>query len=57
MSATVTNSQLHQILVMASNTIPTRVMIVSDTHEHSFDGTNMPLVDTGDLTNSANWIR
>lgn len=40
---------------MASNTIPTRVMIISDTHEHSFDGTNMPqadvLIHTGDLTN------
>jgi len=40
---------------MAFNTIPTRVMVVSDTHEHSFDGTTMPQVDvlihTGDLTN------
>jgi predicted phosphohydrolase len=40
---------------MAFNTIPTRVMVISDTHEHSFDGTNMPqadvLIHTGDLTN------
>jgi len=40
---------------MTFNTIPTRVMVVSDTHEHSFDGTTMPQVDvlihTGDLTN------
>ena len=40
---------------MALNTIPTRVMVISDTHEHSFDGTTMPQVDvlihTGDLTN------
>jgi Icc-related predicted phosphoesterase len=40
---------------MASDTIPTRVMLISDTHEHSFDGTTMPQVDvllhTGDLTN------
>jgi predicted phosphodiesterase len=40
---------------MAFNTIPTRVMVISDTHEHSFDGTTMPQVDvlihTGDLTN------
>ncbi|TEY82763.1 hypothetical protein BOTCAL_0027g00010 [Botryotinia calthae] len=35
--------------------IPTRVMIISDTHEHSLNGANMPEVDvllhTGDLTN------
>lgn len=40
---------------MAFNTIPTRVMIISDTHGHSLDGTTMPQVDvlihTGDLTN------
>jgi predicted phosphodiesterase len=40
---------------MAFNTIPTRVMVISDTHEHSLDGTTMPQVDvlihTGDLTN------
>ncbi|TVY73337.1 Metallophosphoesterase MPPED2 [Lachnellula suecica] len=40
---------------MAFNTVPTRVMVISDTHEHSFDGTVMPEVDvlihTGDLTN------
>src|SRR5271168_671757 len=40
---------------MAFNTIPSRVMIISDTHEHSFDGTTMPQVDvlihTGDMTN------
>jgi Icc-related predicted phosphoesterase len=40
---------------MASNTVPTRVMVISDTHEHSFNGTTMPQVDvlihTGDLTN------
>ncbi|KAH8590105.1 ser/Thr protein phosphatase family protein-like protein [Bisporella sp. PMI_857] len=40
---------------MSSNTIPTRVMVISDTHEHSLDGTTMPQVDilihTGDLTN------
>jgi predicted phosphodiesterase len=40
---------------MASSTVPTRVMVVSDTHEHCFDGTLMPEVDilihTGDLTN------
>ncbi|TGO08136.1 hypothetical protein BTUL_0224g00090 [Botrytis tulipae] len=35
--------------------IPTRVMVISDTHEHRLDGANMPEVDillhTGDLTN------
>jgi predicted phosphohydrolase len=40
---------------MAFNAIPTRVMVISDTHEHSFDGATMPQVDvlihTGDLTN------
>jgi Icc-related predicted phosphoesterase len=40
---------------MAPSTISTRVMIISDTHEHPFDGANMPQVDvllhTGDLTN------
>jgi Icc-related predicted phosphoesterase len=40
---------------MAPGTISTRVMVISDTHEHSLDGTNMPQVDvllhTGDLTN------
>jgi Icc-related predicted phosphoesterase len=40
---------------MALNTIPTRVMVISDTHEHSFDRTTMPQVDvllhSGDLTN------
>lgn len=40
---------------MASSKISTRVMAISDTHEHSLDGTTMPQVDvilhTGDLTN------
>ncbi|KAL3427899.1 hypothetical protein PVAG01_01408 [Phlyctema vagabunda] len=40
---------------MASTTIPTRIMVISDTHEHSLDGKTMPDVDvlihTGDLTN------
>ncbi|RFU31076.1 hypothetical protein B7463_g5254, partial [Scytalidium lignicola] len=40
---------------MAFNTIPTRVMVISDTHEYLFDGATMPQVDvlihTGDLTN------
>lgn len=40
---------------MALNTIPTRIMVISDTHEHYFDGATMPQVDvlihTGDLTN------
>jgi Icc-related predicted phosphoesterase len=40
---------------MAGPTIPTRVMIISDTHEHFLDGTTMPQADvllhTGDLTN------
>ncbi|KAK0101333.1 hypothetical protein ONS95_006509 [Cadophora gregata] len=40
---------------MSLNTIPTRVMVISDTHEHSFDGNTLPDVDvlihTGDLTN------
>lgn len=40
---------------MAFDAIPTRVMVISDTHEHSFNGTTIPLVDvlihTGDLTN------
>lgn len=40
---------------MALNTASTRVMVISDTHEHSLDGTAMPAVDvlihTGDLTN------
>jgi len=40
---------------MASGTVPTRVMIISDTHEHSFDGTTMPqadiLIHAGDLSN------
>ncbi len=40
---------------MAPNTVSTRVMVISDTHEHSFDGATMPVVDviihTGDLTN------
>jgi predicted MPP superfamily phosphohydrolase len=40
---------------MASITIPTRVMVMSNTHEHCFDRTKMPEVDihigTGDLTN------
>jgi Icc-related predicted phosphoesterase len=43
------------MLIMASSTIPKRVMIISDTHEHSFDGTTMPQIDilihTGDMTN------
>jgi len=40
---------------MSSRTVSTRVMIISDTHEHPFDGATMPEVDvlihTGDLTN------
>ncbi|KAH6715281.1 ser/Thr protein phosphatase family protein-like protein [Leptodontidium sp. MPI-SDFR-AT-0119] len=40
---------------MAPNTVSTRIMVISDTHEHSFDGNNLPDVDvllhTGDLTN------
>lgn len=40
---------------MATTTVPTRVMIISDTHEHILDGSTMPDVDilihTGDLTN------
>jgi len=40
---------------MTPRTISTRVMVISDTHEHSFDGATMPEVDvlihTGDLTN------
>lgn len=40
---------------MASNTVSTRVMVISDTHEYSLDGSTMPQVDvlihTGDLTN------
>ena len=40
---------------MAPGTISTRVMAISDTHEHSLDGTTLPQVDvvlhTGDLTN------
>ncbi|KAH7395924.1 ser/Thr protein phosphatase family protein-like protein [Cadophora sp. MPI-SDFR-AT-0126] len=40
---------------MAPNTISTRIMVISDTHEHSFDGNTLPDVDvllhTGDLTN------
>ncbi|RDW67621.1 hypothetical protein BP6252_09017 [Coleophoma cylindrospora] len=40
---------------MALGTISTRVMVISDTHEHSLDGTMMPQADvllhTGDLTN------
>jgi predicted phosphohydrolase len=40
---------------MTSKTIPVRVMIISDTHEHCFDGGSMPatevLIHTGDLTN------
>jgi len=40
---------------MAVDTIPTRMMVISDTHEHPFDSANMPEVDvlihTGDLTN------
>jgi Icc-related predicted phosphoesterase len=45
----------HRVLLMAPNTVSTRVMVISDTHEHSFDGATMPVVDviihTGDLTN------
>lgn len=41
--------------IMASRTVSTRVMVISDTHEHSLNGSNMPQVDvllhTGDLTN------
>ncbi|KAH8812195.1 ser/Thr protein phosphatase family protein-like protein [Xylogone sp. PMI_703] len=40
---------------MAVDSISTRVMVISDTHEHSLDGATMPEVDvlihTGDLTN------
>ena len=40
---------------MAFNSIPTRVMVISDTHEYFFDGATVPQVDmifhTGDLTN------
>ena len=40
---------------MPSRTVSTRVMVISDTHEFSFDGAAMPEVDilihTGDLTN------
>ncbi|KAL2067932.1 hypothetical protein VTL71DRAFT_16030 [Oculimacula yallundae] len=40
---------------MAPNTISTRIMVISDTHEHSFDGNALPdadvLIHTGDLTN------
>jgi Icc-related predicted phosphoesterase len=40
---------------MAPSTVPTRVMVISDTHEHFLDGATMPQVDiflhTGDLTN------
>ncbi|PQE22515.1 hypothetical protein CJF31_00001444 [Rutstroemia sp. NJR-2017a BVV2] len=40
---------------MGRNTVPTRVMVISDTHDHSLDGTTMPEIDvlihTGDLTN------
>jgi hypothetical protein len=40
---------------MTSNTIPVRVVIISDTHEHCFDGKDMPaaeiLIHNGDLTN------
>ncbi|CZS93844.1 probable metallophosphoesterase domain-containing protein 2 [Rhynchosporium agropyri] len=36
-------------------TVPTRIMVISDTHEHSFDGNSLPdadvLIHTGDLTN------
>jgi Icc-related predicted phosphoesterase len=49
----------HQLTVQNSSSmgsvIPTRVMVISDTHEHSLDGSLMPQVDvllhTGDLTN------
>ncbi|KAG4429483.1 hypothetical protein IFR05_015034 [Cadophora sp. M221] len=40
---------------MAPSTVSTRVMVISDTHEHSFDGSTLPDVDvllhTGDMTN------
>lgn len=40
---------------MVSGTVSTRVMVISDTHEHSFDGSTIPPVDVlihaGDLTN------
>lgn len=40
---------------MVPNTILTRVMVISDTHEHLFDGTTVPQIDvlihTGDMTN------
>lgn len=40
---------------MAPRTISTRIMVISDTHEHSSNGTTMPQVDvllhTGDLSN------
>lgn len=40
---------------MTPGSISTRVMVISDTHEHCLDGTMMPQVDlllhTGDLTN------
>ncbi|KAH7321530.1 ser/Thr protein phosphatase family protein-like protein [Rhexocercosporidium sp. MPI-PUGE-AT-0058] len=40
---------------MAARTIPTRIMIISDTHEHDLDIRHMPpadvLLHTGDLTN------
>lgn len=40
---------------MASQTVTTRVMVISDTHEYIYDGITMPEVDilihTGDLTN------
>ncbi len=40
---------------MASNTVQTLVMIISDTHEHCYNGADMPdadvLIHTGDMTN------
>ena len=40
---------------MVPSSVSTRVMVISDTHEHFLDGTTMPAVDivlhTGDMTN------
>ena len=39
---------------MTPSTVPTRIMMISDTHEYEFDGSNMPEVDVllhcGDMT-------
>lgn len=48
------HQSLPHIETMAPSTVPTRIMMMSDTHEYEFDGSNTPEVDVllhcGDMT-------